>query len=97
MCWKTKGEPIRIYCCYPRRDGTFAYWQGGFAGGSKRGHGRSLRRIRTTQERRLWDREYGRARRSPTNLPNLYDDDPPRNVERCWKAQRQTQWRPVVA
>ncbi len=61
--------------------------------GSKRGGYCWFRKIRTTQELRHWDPEYGRMSRSPGYLPNSWDDLP-RHVERCWKRQRTTQFRP---
>lgn len=52
-----------------------------------------LRHPKTTQEIRMWDRQYGRANRSPRHLPTLYDDIPtPYNV-RCWKKYRKTQYK----
>lgn len=62
---------------------------------------RSLRRPKTTQERRLfsqlsdWEEEYGtvytRPNRNARRLPNAWDDIPIRANDKSWKAKRKTQ------
>ena len=61
--------------------------------GAKRVRYRWFRDIRTTQELRHWDAQYGRIARSPGHLPTSWDDLP-RQVERCWKRHRASQFRP---
>lgn len=51
------------------------------------------RHMRTTQERRLWDPEYGRAKRSRQRLVEAYDERIRRD-QRTWKAFRKTRWKP---
>ena len=53
-----------------------------------------LRDMRTTQERRAWDEEYGRAARSAHRLVDAWDDVC-RHFERSWKRHRRTQYKPV--
>jgi len=55
-----------------------------------------LRHPKTTQERRSYDKEYGRKRRSPSRLPHTWDDIPRRDRDdRSWKRHRKTQYKPV--
>jgi hypothetical protein len=61
--------------------------------GSKRGGYRWFREIRTTQERRHWDADHGRAARSPHRLPNAWDERT-RHVDGSWKRHRTSQFRP---
>ena len=57
-----------------------------------------MRRPRTANEMRQFDpelAEYGvkiRGKRKPKNLPNSWDDIPVQRF-RCWKVNRQTQYR----
>lgn len=55
-----------------------------------------LRCPRTTQEKRMWEacEVKGRARRSPPNLPNAYDDIFI-HYEKCWKSLRKTKWKRI--
>lgn len=53
-----------------------------------------LRAMRTTQERRLWDAEYGRDRRAPHRLPNAWWDYLRSDWRhRTWKRHRRSQWK----
>jgi len=61
--------------------------------GRKRASLGIFRQIRTTQERRRWDPELGRLKRSPHRLPNAWDEFI-RRPERTWKRYRATQYRP---
>ena len=57
-------------------------------------YGCLFRHPRTTQERRLYDKEYGRKRRGPSHLPNTYDDLIRKDIEdRSWKRHRRTQYK----
>lgn len=62
-----------------------------------RGGKRFHRRFRTFNERklniRIEDDPPARAKRCDRNLPSWWDDLP-RCVQRCWKSQRKTRWRP---
>jgi hypothetical protein len=51
-----------------------------------------FRDIRTTQEIRNWDRELGRMSRSPSQIPDCYEELI-RTVQRSWKEHRKTQWK----
>jgi hypothetical protein len=53
-----------------------------------------LRHPRTTQERREWSPEFGRAKRSRKRLVEAWDDIVT-SEQRSWKEHRRTQWRPV--
>ncbi len=79
MSWKDKGSPLD--CC--------VHWRGGHYGGY-----RFFRHPKTVQEKRLWDREYGRARRSPRQLIDAWEDIT-RQVQRSWKLHRRTQYKPL--
>jgi len=58
---------------------------------------RLFRHPKTTQERRKFDKKYGRHKRCPSRLPNVYDDILRRDIEeRSWKRHRKTQYRPIV-
>ncbi len=62
--------------------GTKGAWRGLF------------RHPKTTQERRKYDKEYGRGRRSPKHLTHAWDDMPRRDIEdRSWKRHRKTQYK----
>jgi hypothetical protein len=63
--------------------------------GTKKWSGyRYFRHPRTTQERRKYDKQYGRKRRSPRNLPNTYDDLIRRDRDdKSWKRHRRTQYK----
>lgn len=54
-----------------------------------------LRAMRTSQEKRFWDDEFGRLKRSPHRLPE-YRDDYIRSdwKHHSWKRHRQHQWKP---
>lgn len=69
------------------------YQQTRMPGGRWSRHG-YMRHMRTTQERRHWDAEYGRASRNRKGLPDAYDDFL-RYPQRSWKEQRATQYREV--
>ena len=50
--------------------------------------------LRTTRERRLYDKEYGRKKRGPHRLPNKWDDPTRSDIEdRSWKRHRKTQYK----
>lgn len=51
------------------------------------------RSAKVMQEKRLYDKQYGRPKRSPRMLPDTWDDIH-RHTERCWKAQQKhrKQW-----
>ena len=52
------------------------------------------RKPRTRQERREYQVGLVRAKRSPANLPNSWDDIPKSSAgDRSWKRQRKTRWR----
>ena len=76
MAWKDKGRPPDVG----------RWWTGG-----KWGRYGFHRHPRTTQERRFWDDELGRKKRSPRHLPQLYDDLI-RTVQKSWKEHRRTQY-----
>jgi hypothetical protein len=76
MGWRDKGEPEITW----RFSGRCVHWSSCY------------RKIRTTQELRNWDEQYGRAARSPARLPNSYDDQMVR-LERSWKSFRDHQWK----
>jgi len=57
----------------------------------------SLRRMRTTQERRRWGHDQGsgaalRRSRSPKNLPMVWDDIW-HGFQKSWKKFRKTKWK----
>jgi hypothetical protein len=55
-----------------------------------------LRHPKTTQERRKFDKKYGRRKRCPSRLPDTYDDMPRSDIEdRSWKRHRKTQYKIV--
>jgi hypothetical protein len=76
--WRERNRPIGC--------ANFFYF------GRKHGHYRYYRHPHTTQERRLWDEEFGRNRRSPRCLPEAYDDII-RTVQRSWKEHRRSQYK----
>jgi hypothetical protein len=78
MSWKDKGRPL-----------GYDYW----GGKHYSGYG-FYRAPKTTQERRKWDDEYGRTRRSRQRLVNAWDDMI-RCVQRSWKVHRKTQYKPI--
>lgn len=85
MGWREKGRP---------GTGLKKIWFDGCWRGWKRGPSAIYRHPRTTQERRAWDPEYGRAKRSPWRLVNAWDDVPRDNWNtRSWKRYRSHQWR----
>jgi hypothetical protein len=84
MGWRERNRPADLG---PWRGILTGYWSG-----YKRSGGHYYRHMRTTQERRHWDSEYGRASRSPRKLPSWYDDIP-RHTERSWKRHRRSQWK----
>ncbi len=89
MGWKEKNRPA----CPDGLLQPFLWWHWG---GRKRHWGGYLRYPKTTQERRLWDEEYGRAKRSPHNLVNAWDDIGRSDAtHRSWKRHRKTQWKPI--
>lgn len=58
-------------------------------------YGCLFRAMRTTQECRHWDAEYGRDRRAPHRLPNAWCDYVRSDWRhRTWKRHRRTQWKP---
>lgn len=59
-------------------------------------YGHYFRAVRTTQERRFWDDEFGRIARAPHRLPQHWDDVP-RHIDRSWKSHRLTQYHPVLS
>ena len=93
MSWQNKGAPegtnvnlARLHEGYRWADRWYGY---------KRTYRRCFRHPKTTVERAAWDEEYGRAKRSPRNLPNTYDDISfSWYVRRSWKCYRATQYRP---
>jgi hypothetical protein len=88
MSWKDKGRPTgcQVYCPWDYR------WL--WNGQKRRNYYCWHRQPRTTQEMRFWDSEYGRRRRSPSRLPD-YWDDVVRHVQRSWKEHRLTQYKPL--
>ena len=76
MGWREKNRPEGV-----------RYWCGGHLGWD-----RIFRHPRTTQERRLWDDDYGRAARR--KLPDVRWDIFRRDREdRSWKRHRRRQWK----
>lgn len=56
-----------------------------------------LRRPRTTQEKRRYEKGFSRPARNLRNLPDAWDDIPRSNCEeRCWKHYRKTQYKVVA-
>lgn len=52
----------------------------------------NFRRPKSTNEKRQWDPEYGRLKRSPSLLPDEYDDKY-RSGSKSWKSKKkQKQW-----
>ena len=51
-----------------------------------------LRHPRTLQEKKENQDSWGRDKRKPKRLPDLYDDIK-KAVQRCWKKYRKTQYR----
>lgn len=49
---------------------------------------------KVTNEKRQWDNNYGRIKRSPANLPDPYDDYPRADIyDRSWKkVKKRKQW-----
>ncbi len=93
MGWREKNRPEgHCYLYGNPMDGyrVMGMWCGWNSGGSCR----SFRCIRTTAEKRDWDREYGRAKRSPRQLP-MYEDERLRCVQRSWKKHRRHQYKVV--
>lgn len=76
MSWKDKGRPLDAIYWAGKHNGVYGW----------------LRQPKTTQERRLWDSEYGRSRRAPHRLPEAWDDIH-RQVQRSWKEHRRTQYK----
>lgn len=65
-------------------------------GTKRRGACEWLRSPRTTQERRWYDQEFGRAKRNARRLVDSWDDIPRQDAgDRSWKRHRRTQYRPV--
>jgi hypothetical protein len=89
MSWKDKGAPIAT----DRPVGRFGHWWG-----SKRSRWNlHLRCPATTQEKRFWDAEFGRMKRSPRRIPGSHDDLVRSDyVHRNWKRHRSTQWQADV-
>jgi hypothetical protein len=84
MSWRDKNQPVDLN----------DHWFGQTWFGGVRHRGRWLRRPRTTQERRAWDPEFGRAKRSPCRLPQAWDDILIQSQEsRSWKRHRSTQYK----
>lgn len=53
-----------------------------------------LRHPKTTQERRNYDKKYGRKKRAPHRLVSVWDDMPRKDIEdRSWKRHRKTQYK----
>jgi len=92
MGWRERNRPADYTAIYGfHKNGVWvSMWRGWHSGGSCR----SFRPIRTTAEKRDWDREYGRAKRSPRQLP-MYEDERIRCVQRSWKAQRRHQYKVI--
>lgn len=92
MSWRDKGAPLDYgFWVHTPRGREWVRARYGFSG-AKRSYGNMCRLIRTAQEQRLWDREFGRGKRSPARLPNCRDEVW-RHVERSWKRHRLTQYR----
>jgi hypothetical protein len=91
MSWKDKGMPV-AYGYKGIATDEYGWWRR-WCGGRHSPYG-FWRHPKTTQERRLWDDEYGRTRRSPRRLPNAYDDVC-RCFQRSWKEHRRTQYKPL--
>lgn len=91
MGWREKNRP----------EGVGGYWFGtvlrnlSFSGHKRNYSGGFYRHPKTTQERRLYDEEYGRSRRSTSRLIDAWDDTPRSDWrERSWKKHRRHQWKP---
>lgn len=85
MGWRDRGRPEGV-AERPRY-----LWRGG-----KRAFGNFYRPINTTQERRHFDPEFGRTKRSLRRLPTRWDDIPRGDYRhRSWKRHRATQYRPT--
>lgn len=82
MGWREKNRPVAW------GDRTVRWC------GAKTHGGSYYRRPRTTQERRFWDPEFGRASRSLRRLPEAWGDNWARPT-RSWKRHRPTQYKPL--
>jgi len=65
-----------------------------YTGRNRHGYSKYFRKIKTTQERRMFFKykKYCRGKRSYRMLPDSWDDIL-RNIEKNWKKYRKTQWK----
>jgi hypothetical protein len=88
MGWRDKGCPLNSESIH-----SLFYYYGSWHG-YKRKRGRWLRHMKTTAEIRAYDPELCRAKRSPRNLPTVFDDFVI-SYERSWKRHRLHQYKPL--
>ena len=95
MGWREKNRPdnevwLRVWSNH----GRISYRMVNYWGGRKRKNGGMFVHIRTTQERRMWDEEHGRTKRSPRRLPNYWDEKI-RDSQHTWKKHRRHQYKVI--
>lgn len=86
MGWKDKGRPLGYESIHS------LYFIRGCWRGYKRKRGRWLRRMKTTAEIRHYDSEFCRAKRSPSRLPDYYEEFVIRH-QRSWKKFRKHRYK----
>lgn len=96
MGWREKNRPI--VHIFQRREywgwlGTDVWVLCGPWHGKKRTRGRYYRRFKRHRTLIEFDREFSRLKRSPSRMPESYDDHFIK-YQRSWKSHRKTQHKP---